>query len=385
MVNTLVIVLAVLASSEALLAPFMRVDEKIDGKYLVKVKDGYSIDKVTRNIQNDPFFNLIGGKVRRIFRHVVQGFEAELSSPALDFIRRLSWVEYVTEDGIVRAMYDVDSWGLDRVDQRDWFLDNEYNPKYHGNGVTVYVIDTGVRPTHVDVAGRCQIGADMVNPDPRDGYGEDCNGHGSHCSGVVGGTLYGVAKNAQLVGVRVLGCLGSGSTAQVVGGMDWVAANANKPAVVSMSLGGGGNQMTDDGVIGLRDAGILTVAAAGNSARNACNTSPARSPYAVTVGATSLNDTRASYSNHGECLNIFAPGTLIKSIWNNDDEDTRAVSGTSMACPHVAGAAALYLETNPSATPSVVQAYLMNTATQGVVSNAKVPDEINRLLYVETV
>lgn len=373
------------AASEGLLAPLMKVEEKIEGRYLIKIKDNFNVDTVVSGIRNNPFFYSIGGRVNVVYRHAVKGFSAQLSDRALDMVRKLHSVEYVTEDAVMRAMYAVDSWGIDRVDQRFLPLDDDYSPKYDGSGATVYIIDTGVRPTHVDVAGRCSVGADMVDPeDPTDpAYGIDCHGHGSHCSGVAGGTLYGIAKNVELVGVRVLGCRGAGSTEQVVGGMDWVTANAIKPAVASMSLGGGGNQMTDDAATGMKNAGITVIAAAGNSARDACNTSPARSDDVTTVGATSVNDTRAAYSNHGPCVDIFAPGTLIKSIWNNDDTDTRSVSGTSMACPHVAGAAALYLGQNQQASPAVVKAFLLNSATPGLVGNAKVPDENNRFLYVE--
>ena len=212
-----------------------------------------------------------------------------------------------------------------------------------------YIIDTGIRFTHSDFGGRATSGFDAVDG----GSADDCNGHGTHVAGTVGGATYGVAKGVQLVAVRVLNCQGSGTNAQVVGGIDWVTANAVKPAVANMSLGGGANSSIDTAVNNSINSGVTYAIAAGNGnalgqRQNACNYSPARVPNAITVGATQNNDAAASFSNFGTCVDIFAPGVNITSSWSTSDTATNTISGTSMATPHVAGAAALLLQANPA-------------------------------------
>ncbi|KAJ8049812.1 Subtilase-type proteinase psp3 [Holothuria leucospilota] len=394
------LLLSFCSASQGFLAPLTRVKERIDGHYLIKVKEDFEVDSVVSSIQNNPSFNFVGGRVNRVYRHAVKGFSARLSEKALDMVRKMDAIEYVAEDGIMHLMYNVDSWGVDRVDQRYLPLDEQYNPKYDGTGVTVYVIDSGVTPTHVDVAGRCSVGVDMVNEDPTDPeYGIDCLGHGTHCAGIVGGTVYGVAKNVELVGVRIFDCRAHATIEDVVAGMDWVAANAVKPAVASMSIGWEEDyQMIDDAVYGMKEAGITGVAAACNYGNDACGCTPGRSPdfnlilsntsspiqfKVITVGATIWNDTRASYSCYGTCVDIFAPGTLIKSNWYAENNATRRFSGTSMSCPHVAGAAALYLQREPEASPALVKAYILNTATPNVVLDSRSPDQNNKMLYIE--
>ncbi|MET9439161.1 S8 family serine peptidase [Streptomyces sp. NPDC006610] len=271
------------------------------------------------------------------------------------------------------------SWGLDRIDQRALPLNSSYTyPDSAGQGVTAYVIDTGVRITHGDFGGRASYGYDAID---NDNTAQDGHGHGTHVAGTVAGTAYGVAKKARVVGVRVLNNSGSGTTAQVVAGIDWVARNAVKPAVANMSLGGGADTALDTAVRNAVASGITFAVAAGNENVNASTRSPARVTEAITVGATTSSDARASYSNYGSVLDLFAPGSSITSAWHTGDTATNTISGTSMASPHVAGAAALYLADNPTATPAQVSGALTTAATPNVVTNPGTGSP-NRLLYV---
>ena len=279
------------------------------------------------------------------------------------------------------------SWGLDRIDQRSWTTpSNSYSFSATGNGVTAYIIDTGIDFTHPDLEGRASTGIDEVTAG---GTAADCNGHGTHVSGTVGGATYGVAKDVKLVAVRVLDCSGSGSTSGVAAGIDWVTANAQKPAVANMSLGGSASTTLDAAVSNSIAAGVTYAIAAGNGnflgiAQDACTTSPARVTAAITVSATDNTDTKASWANYGTCVDIFAPGVNITSAWWSTSGQTQnTISGTSMATPHVTGAAALYLEANPTATPAAVATALINNATTGVVKNAG-SGTPNRLLYTGT-
>ncbi|MGH8883561.1 MAG: S8 family peptidase, partial [Stackebrandtia sp.] len=274
------------------------------------------------------------------------------------------------------------SWGLDRIDQRELPLDDAYQSDSTGAGATAYVIDTGVRTSHEDFGGRARSGHDFVD---NDADATDCHGHGTHVGGTIAGSKYGVAKGADVVGVRVLDCNGSGTTSGVVAGVDWVTENATKPAVANMSLGGGADEVIDDAVQRSIDSGVSYAIAAGNGnilgwPQDACNYSPARVPGAITVGATEKNDDRASFSNYGSCVDIFAPGVDITSAWIGSDSDTNTISGTSMATPHVAGVAALYLAQHPSAGPAQVSDALVNNATSGVVGDPRAGSP-NKLLH----
>jgi serine protease len=323
-----------------------------------------------------------GFAVRNVYENVFPGVAVDMPAAAARGLARNPNVQLVESDGVVTKVATQNSatWGLDRSDQRALPLNGSFTyPDTAGQGVRAYIIDTGVRSTHSEFTGRMAPGFTSIN----DGVGtEDCDGHGTHVAGTVAGTIYGLAKKATVVPVRVLDCSGSGTWSGVIAGLDWVAANAVKPAVANMSLGGGASSSVDTAVTNLHNKGVTVVVAAGNENINACNTSPARAAVAVTVGATSSNDARASFSNFGTCLDIFAPGVGITSSVIGSDTATAAYSGTSMASPHVAGAAALMLGTNTGLTPTQVRDQLVASATQNVVTSAGTGSP-NRLLYVE--
>ncbi|XP_041453289.1 aqualysin-1-like [Lytechinus variegatus] len=327
------------AAATAELAPLLKNSEPIPGKYIIKLRDDFNIDEIASTVR------LSGGKVGNLFRNVLHGFAAELSDEVLDIVRGLRAVEYVEQDGVYRTQV---TWGLDRIDQRSLPLDNSYSPRGTGSGYTVWVIDTGVRDTHNDFGGRAKQVVNYAG-----GSNDDCNGHGTHCAGTVGSNTYGVATKVSIKGVKVLNCLGSGSNSGVISGVDYVKAKAGSKDVASMSLGGGISTALDNAVKDLISSGVPTAVAAGNDDANACYSSPARASTAITVGATDSNDKRSSFSNYGNCLDIFAPGTSITSTWYTSNSATRTISGTSMACPHVAGAITLYSKSTSSMLASV--------------------------------
>lgn len=309
----------------------------------------------------------------------LQGMAMSATAAQAEALAKDSRVAIVQENGEVHleATQTGATWGLDRVDQRNLPLDTFYNYSTDASNVTAYIIDTGIRTTHGQFGGRASDGYDAI-----DGSlpAADCNGHGTHVAGTVGGSGYGVAKGVKLKAVRVLDCAGSGTWTQVINGVNWVAANRVLPAVANMSLGGSYYAPLNTAVQGAIGAGVTFAIAAGNSNANACSYSPASTANAITVGATTSADARASYSNYGTCLDIFAPGSSITSAWYTSDTATNTISGTSMATPHVAGAAALYLASNPAATPAQVATALINASTLNKVTSPGTGSP-NRLLY----
>ncbi len=320
-----------------------------------------------------------GVAVTSVYQYALKGFAVRMSAAQADVLANDPRVEYVEADQVfsIDATQSPATWGLDRIDQRDLPLNNTYNYNQTGQGVHAYIIDTGIRASHQQFAGRIGNGFTAVN----DGNGtNDCHGHGTHVAGTTGGTTYGVAKQVTLHAVRVLSCSGSGSTSGVIAGVDWVTQNHGTPAVANMSLGGGISSALDTAVANSIGDGVSYAIAAGNSNANACNSSPARVASANTVGSTTSSDARSSFSNFGTCVDIFAPGSSITSSWNTSDTATNTISGTSMATPHVAGALALYLQTNTAATPTAATGALIGNSTLNKVTNAGTGSP-NRLLY----
>ena len=318
---------------------------------------------------------------RLVYRSALRGYAARIPPGRVAAVRDDPRVRYVVADGLARAVATQSGavWGLDRIDQRSLPLNGLYGYSSAGTGVKAYIIDTGIRPTHAEFGGRAVKGADFVDPSTG---GEDCDGHGTHVAGTVGGSTYGVAKGVSLVGVRVLDCDGSGYWSWVIKGIDWVTADhpAGAPAVANMSLGGGANTAVDDAVTRSIGDGVTYALAAGNSGQDACRSSPARTPAALTMGATDSADRRPNWSNWGSCVDWFAPGVSIRSAYHTSNTATATMSGTSMASPHTAGAAALYLQDHPTASPAAVRTALWNELTTGIVTSSKTA--ANHLLYV---
>lgn len=319
------------------------------------------------------------GSIDRTYAHALKAYSAEMSADEAERLSADPRVNYVEEDGIVETtdLQTGATWGLDRIDQRSLPLNSSYSHNASGLGVHAYIIDTGIRASHMDFGGRATADFDAIG-DGRNG--SDCNGHGTHVAGTVGGAKYGVAKNVTLHAVRVLNCTGSGSISGVIAGIDWVTANAVRPAVVNMSLGGNASDAMDAAVENSIASGITYAVAAGNNDWDACALSPARAPSAITVGATDQYDIRAYFSNYGSCLDVFAPGVDVISAWFTGDTTAASLSGTSMASPHTAGVAAQYLEQNPFATPGQVQDYIVSQASRRLVADPG-RNSPNLLLY----
>jgi subtilisin family serine protease len=319
-------------------------------------------------------------RLKQRFSKAFNGAVADMTPAQAAVLRRSARVLWVEEDKRVATQATVSptpSWGLDRIDQRGEFLNNSYSFATNGSGVSVYVIDTGIYTSHSAFTGRTRIGFDAFG-----GNGLDCNGHGTHVAGTAGGSSYGVAPAASLVSVRVLDCTGAGSLSGVIAGIDWVINDhVSGPAVINLSLGSGKSASLESAVDRAFNDGITVVSAAGNSNVDACTTSPAgNKPSGLTVGATTITDARASYSNFGACLDLFAPGSDIVSAGTSSPTATSVQSGTSMAAPHVAGLAARYLSAATTATPSQVMTAIMNATTGSAVTGEGTLSP-NRLAY----
>ncbi|MBQ1050408.1 S8 family peptidase [Micromonospora sp. C51] len=355
----------------------------VKDSYIVVFKDS-EVSRTAVGSSVDRLLRRHGGATARTYSAAVRGAEVRVSARAAARIAADPAVAYVEQNHVVSlagTQTNPPSWGLDRIDQRNLPLNSSYTYPNTATNVTSYVIDTGIRTTHSDFGGRATWGTNTV-----DSNNTDCNGHGTHVAGTVGGSAYGVAKATRLVAVKVLNCSGSGTNAGVIAGIDWVTANAVKPAVANMSLGGGANTSVDNAVINSINSGVTYAVAAGNGnalgqRQNACNYSPARAAPAITVGATQSNDAAASFSNYGTCVDILAPGVSITSAWHTSNTATNTISGTSMASPHVAGVAALVLSANPSWSPQQVRDYLVSNSTPNVISNVG-SGTPNQLLYV---
>jgi len=353
---------------------------KIENQYIVVLDDSVVGERGTFSIAPYIANEMAGnhrGKLKHIYQNALNGFAVEMSPEDAEALSQDFRVKFVEEDGIVTADTTQSNppWGLDRIDQRNRPLSATYTYNWTGSGVRAYVIDTGIRTTHTQFGGRASNVFDAFG-----GTGADCNGHGTHVSGTIGGSTYGVAKSAMLRGVRVLDCNGSGSNSGVIAGVDWVTNNHINPAVANMSLGGGISSALDTAVNNLANSGVPIAVAAGNSNADACGTSPARAANAITVGATTTTDARASFSNFGTCLDIFAPGSGILSSYFTSDTATATLSGTSMASPHVAGVAALYKQFNPGASSTTTRNAIVNGSTANVVTSPGTGSP-NRLLY----
>jgi subtilisin family serine protease len=366
------------------LAPLMATGgEVVPDEYIVVLKKKFPAAGSLNEIKNQA--EPTGGRVERVFTRVINGYSMKLPPKALEAVRINPNVKYiepvqvfnVSNDLLAASIQTGAVWGLDRIDQRDLPLNSEYSYDYNGSGVNIYVVDSGILFSHTEFSGRAFLGFDSFS----DGMnGQDCFGHGTHVSGIIGGTTYGVAKGASLISVRTFNCSGSGTTSTVIAGLDWIANNHINPAVVNMSLGGGASPSLDTAVSNLINSGVLVVAAAGNFNADACSYSPGRVGSAITVGATALNDVRSSFSNWGSCLDLFAPGSSIQSAWIGSNSSTNTLSGTSASAPFVAGVAALYLQTNPGGTVSQVTNAIVSTSTANKIGSAG-SGSPNQLLY----
>jgi subtilisin family serine protease len=377
----LAVVFTLAASAAALLAlPGQAAESQASQRYIVVLK--HSVGQASAVAANHR--SRFRANVHDVYEHALKGYVATLTPGQAAAIQSDARVEFVEADQPVTTFVTQTgaTWGLDRIDQRTRPLSGTFTYTRTGAGVKAYVIDTGIRFSHSQFGGRAISGYDAVDG----GTADDCNGHGTHVAGTIGGSTYGVAKGVTLVGVRVLGCNGSGSTSGVIAGVNWVTGNhlAGQPAVANMSLGGGASSALDTAVQNSINDGVSYAVAAGNGnifgqQQNACNYSPARVGAAMTISATDSSDRKASWANYGSCVDWFAPGVSITSAWYNSTTATRTISGTSMATPHTAGVAALHLQGTPSATPAAVRTALFNLTTKSIVTSSSTTN--NHLLF----
>ncbi|QOC94515.1 S8 family serine peptidase [Micromonospora craniellae] len=370
----------------------------VPGRYIVVLKDQRATYTSVRATAA-ALARANGGSVRQVFDKALSGYSASMSKQQADKVAghpAVAYVEPVRRLSASGTQSTPPSWGLDRLDQASAKLNKSFKYPNTGSKVTAYILDTGINTKHQDFGGRASIGFDAFAPPPADpgpdpeptepvvpAANGDCDGHGTHVAGTVGGTRYGVAKQVKLVGVRVLDCNGSGTTDSVIAGINWVTENAQKPAVANMSLGGGVSAAIDAAVQKSVNSGVTYAIAAGNESQDACKVSPARVPDAITVGATDRIDMRAWFSNYGKCLDVFAPGVSIVSARHDNNTGSVGMNGTSMAAPHVAGAAALLLHANPTWKPNQVRDRIVTTGIAGAVYDPK--GSMDRLLTVGSV
>lgn len=354
-------------------------NDPIRDRYIVVLENGPDLSTSARvAAEAEKLNDAYGGKTRAVFATAIKGYSVEMTEQEAKLLSEDARVKYVEQDGVVTAEETVTdpAWALDRIDQRTLPYDNQYTFNSRGQGVNVYVLDSGILTTHEALAGRAFVAFDATHDTTPI---ENCNGHGTGVAGVVAASNYGTARSATVQSVRVLPCTGAGTVSDVISGVDWVTRHAVKPAVANMSLRASLSRTLNSAVSSSISSGVTYVVAAGNDTDNACNYSPGSVPEAITVGATNSADQRVYYSNFGSCVDIHAPGEGIKTIWNTTTTTVTFASGTSFASPYVAGAAALYLETNPLATPAQVASALSTNASTGVVIDpAGSPD---KLLY----
>lgn len=350
---------------------YSRGAEGIDGQYIVVFRDAVA----NPGSRAESMGRDHSAGMRFIYDRALKGFAARLTPGAVASLRADRDVAYIEQDGEMHTMTTQSgaTWGIDRIDQRNRPLSGTYTYTSTGSGVTAYIIDTGIQTSHSQFGGRAAVAYDALG-----GTGQDCNGHGTHVAGTVGSSTYGVAKGVSLRAVRVLDCNGSGSTSGVIAGMNWVASNHVARSVANMSLGGGYSSATNTAANNLASSGVFLAVAAGNSNADACNSSPSSAANTTTVAASTSTDARASYSNYGGCVDLYAPGSSITSTWLNGGTNT--ISGTSMATPHVVGVAALYKATYGDASYSTIRSWLTSNATSGVITG-NVGSTPNRLLY----
>jgi aqualysin 1 len=358
--------------------------KKIQNNYIVVLDQDPTPDgdeaQIAAEADDLIFGKTRSGRVKHVYAHALRGFSAEMSEDdalALADDPRVAYVEEDSEVEIVTTQTSPPSWGLDRIDETALPLSGSYTYTNNGSGVNAYVIDTGIRTTHSQFGTRASVAFDAVG-DGRNG--QDCNGHGTHVSGTIGGSTFGVAKAVRLFAVRVLNCQGSGTNSGVIAGVNWVTAHHISPAVANMSLGGGVSTALDSAVTNSINSGVTYAIAAGNSNTNAANSSPARVGAAITVGSSTQSDARSSFSNFGSVVDIFAPGSGITSAWATSNTATNTISGTSMATPHVAGVAARYLQTHTTASAATVRNAIVAAANLNRLSGIPT-GTANRLLF----